>query len=137
LTEDQSTEEDLDETIEETFPASDAPGNTVITGARVAPLVKSGPELHVFDNAKASRYELNVDGQIATLEYARRPKAVVLVHTDVPSSLRGRGIASALAAFAIDAARREGLLIVARCPFVRAYLRKHPQIVGPDISLQP
>jgi uncharacterized protein len=135
LKEDPTTEEELDETIEETFPASDAPGNTVITGARVAPLAQSGPDLHVFDNAKASRYELNVDGQIATLVYARRAKAVVLVHTEVPSSLRGRGIASTLAAFAIDAARREGLLIVARCPFVRAYLRKHPHVSGPDISL--
>jgi uncharacterized protein len=138
VTEHQSTEEELDETIEQTFPASDAPGNTVTTGVHVAPpLAANEHDLRVHDNVERSRYELNVDGQIATLAYARRPNAVVLVHSEVPSSLRGRGIASALAAFAIDAARREGLSIVARCPFVRAYLRKHPQSAGPDISLQP
>jgi len=78
---------------------------------------------------------VNVDGQIAILVYERKPKAIVLVHTEVPSSVRGRGIATILAKYAIDAARRDGLRIVAACPFVRTYLRKHPYVSGPDISL--
>jgi hypothetical protein len=44
----------LDETLEETFPASDAPANTVETGTRVGPVMPSSP---VTDNREASRLE--------------------------------------------------------------------------------
>ena len=35
--------DDLDETIEETFPASDAPGNTPETGIRIDPTPEAAP----------------------------------------------------------------------------------------------
>jgi len=113
---------ELDETLEETFPASDAPANTVETGTRVGP----APLLPVVtDNRETSQFELVVDGQTAVLTYERTPTSLVLVHTEVPPSLRGRHLADALAKAAIDAAHGEGLQIVAVCPFVKAYLRKH------------
>jgi predicted GNAT family acetyltransferase len=112
---------DLDEMIEETFPASDAPGNTVETGIRLeAPLTAS-----VIDNPEANRFELTVDGQTALLRYQRTPRSLVLVHTEVPPPVRGRHLADILAKAAIDRAHAERLQIVAVCPFVRAYLRKH------------
>jgi predicted GNAT family acetyltransferase len=80
----------------------------------------------VTDNPEASQFELVVDGQTAVLTYKRTPESLVLVHTEVPPSLRGRHLADALAKAAVEAARTEGLLIVAVCPFVKAYLRKHP-----------
>jgi hypothetical protein len=36
--------DDLDETIEETFPASDAPANTSETGIRIDPAPEAQPE---------------------------------------------------------------------------------------------
>jgi uncharacterized protein len=114
---------ELDETLEETFPASDAPANTVETGIGVGP-VALWPV--VTDHREASQFELVVDGQTAFLRYQRTPAALVLVHTEVPPSLRGRHLADALARAAIGAARAEALQVVADCPFVKAYLRKHP-----------
>jgi hypothetical protein len=38
------TDDDLDETIEETFPASDAPANTPETGIRIDPNPETQPE---------------------------------------------------------------------------------------------
>ena len=61
---------------------------------------------------------------------SRQSDVIVFVHTEVPESLRGRGIAGALAAFGIDAARREGLRIIAECPVVRKYLQTHPAPAG-------
>ena len=116
------TEEDLDETIEETFPASDAPANTVVTGIRLA---ATAVEPDVIDNRGAGRFETTVDGQTAVLYYNRTPHSLVLVHTEVPPALRGRHLADALAKAAIDRAHAEGLQIVAVCPFVKAYLHKH------------
>jgi predicted GNAT family acetyltransferase len=116
-------ERELDETLEDSFPASDAPANTVVTGTHVVP----APLLSVVtDNREASQFELVVDGQVAILMYERTPTALVLVHTEVPPSLRGRHLGDALAKAAIDAAHAEQLRLVVVCPFVKAYLRKQP-----------
>jgi predicted GNAT family acetyltransferase len=78
----------------------------------------------VTDNREAHQFELTVDGQTAVLIYERRPHALALVHTEVPPALRGRGLATRLAEAAVNAARTEGLQVIAICPFVRAFLRK-------------
>ena len=119
-----SNDDDLDETIDETFPASDAPGNTVETGIHLDALPTSAA---VTDNREARRFELIVEGQTAVLNYERTPKSIVLVHTEVPVPLRGHHIADVLAKAAIDRAHTVGLQVIAVCPFVKAYLRKHPE----------
>jgi predicted GNAT family acetyltransferase len=123
--------DNLDHTIEESFPASDAPSNTVVTGVRVGP----STELVVRDNPEESRLETELEGQLATLTYERHPHAVVLVETAVPPALRGRGVANALAKWAIDTAERDGLRVVAVCPFVRAYVQRRAQSRGSDSQL--
>jgi predicted GNAT family acetyltransferase len=120
------TDEQLDETLEETFPASDAPANTIETGIRVGP--PAPPE--VKDNRTTSRFELEVDGQTAFLRYERTPTALRLIHTEVPEALRGRRLGDALAKAGIETARREGLALVVICPFVRAYLHRHPEVTA-------
>jgi len=117
----------LDETIEETFPASDAPSNTVVTGVRIGLGTPDAQALVVEDNVDDSRFEITSGGHVAFLRYERRPHTIVLVHTEVPPSWRGRGIANVLVNYALAVARNEGLTLVAQCPFVRAYLRKHPR----------
>jgi predicted GNAT family acetyltransferase len=120
----RSDVEGLDETIEESFPASDAPANTVETGVRVAPIAVA-PD--VIDNRDANRFEVTIDGQTAVLTYERTPHSLRLVHTEVPPAIRGHHLADVLAKAAIDRARAEGLQVVAVCPFVKAYLLKHPE----------
>jgi predicted GNAT family acetyltransferase len=90
----------------------------------------------VRDHREASRFEAVVDGEVAFLQYERRPNAFVFLHTEVPESLRGRGIASQLAQVGLQSARAEGLPIVVRCPFVQAYLKKH-RAVGPSPTERP
>ena len=122
--------EKLDETLDETFPASDAPANTPETGIRLGTDVEDPP---VRDNREASRFEAVKDGHLSFLQYTRRANDIVLIHTEVPEALRGHGIASVLARTALTAARAEGLPIVVICPFVRAYLRRHPEMRAPSI----
>jgi len=80
----------------------------------------------VTDNRERNRFELPVDGQIAFLDYERTGNALRLIHTEVPEAYRGRGFGEMLVKTAIASGRAEGLSIVAICPFVRAYMRKHP-----------
>ncbi|HEY2576668.1 MAG TPA: GNAT family N-acetyltransferase [Streptosporangiaceae bacterium] len=79
----------------------------------------------VTDNQAASRFELTVDGQLAELRYRRNGKRLVLVHTEVPPELEGRGLGGALVAAAIERAAREGLTVVPLCPFARDWLARH------------
>jgi uncharacterized protein len=84
------------------------------------------PDDQVVDNTAAQRFELQVDGQTAFLKYERADRRLVLVHTEVPEPLRGHHVGERLVKAAIDAGLAEDLRIVAVCPFVRAYLQKHP-----------
>jgi predicted GNAT family acetyltransferase len=80
----------------------------------------------VSDNPELKRFELTMDGLTAFLAYERTPDTLRLIHTEVPEGLRGRHVGEALVEAALHAGRSAGLRIVAICPFVRAYMRKHP-----------
>jgi predicted GNAT family acetyltransferase len=81
----------------------------------------------VHDNAAKSRYELDVDGHVAFVDYRLRPDRILLVHTEVPSELGGRGVGSKLAKGTLDAVRARGLKAEIRCDFLDAYVKKHPE----------
>jgi predicted GNAT family acetyltransferase len=129
-----SDDDKLDEMLEETFPASDPPANTVETGIRLEPEPMRPSEHVVRDHHELNRFEAVVGGQVAFLQYQKRPDAFVLLHTEVPESLRGQGIASQLAKVGLQSARESGLPLVVLCPFVRAYLRQHRDAADPGVQ---
>jgi uncharacterized protein len=81
----------------------------------------------VIDNTDASRFELHADGWLAERVYRIRGDRLVLVHTEVPVELEGRGIGGRLVTAAVDRAAREGLTLVPLCPFARGWLERHPE----------
>jgi uncharacterized protein len=92
-------------------------------------------QLAVVDNVAESRYEVWVGDQMAFLIYEREDGRINLIHTEVPQTLAGRGIGAALARTALDAARAQGMTVIPNCPFVAAYIRRHPaylDLVPPD-----
>ena len=121
---DPPTERDIDETLEETFPASDPPSHTGETGVQIGPPGDEA-DLPVTDNNAAQRYELTVEGATAFLKYERSADRIALVHTEVPEHLRGRHLGERLVEVALERAKADGLTIVAVCPFVRSYMRRH------------
>src|ERR671938_624989 len=88
---------------------------------------RSGPEVSVADAPERQRYEARVAGaaDVAVANYRRREDAIVFTHTEVPPALEGRGIAGALARYALDDARRQGLAVLPQCPFIASYIRRH------------
>ena len=82
-------------------------------------------ELH--DNVEERRFEMSVDHDVAFLEYRRRGDVLHLMHTEVPSALRGRGMGKRLAHAVLDKARADGLTVIPNCPFVKDFLQKHPE----------
>ena len=53
-------------------------------------------DLRILDNPEKKRFEAPIEGKIAFIEYIRAKDAIYLTHTEVPESLGGSGIGSAL-----------------------------------------
>lgn len=83
--------------------------------------------IEVTDNRAESQYEASIDGALALVAYQLRDDAIVFLHTEVPRALEGRGIGGQLAKIVIEDAKARGLAIVPRCPFIRAYIDRHPE----------
>ena len=81
----------------------------------------------VVMNDKTHRFEVTLDGETAFTEYVLHSGAMVLPHTEVPPAFEGKGVASALAKAALGYARDHGLKVKPICPFISAYIQKHPE----------
>lgn len=96
----------------------------------------------VVDNREAGRYEIHVGGAVAGFaEYRARPGVIVFVHTEIDPAYGGHGLGTTLAAAALDDVRRRGQRVAALCPFIAAYVNRHPEYadlaVLPDASGSP
>jgi predicted GNAT family acetyltransferase len=80
----------------------------------------------VQDNPAKHQFEMIVDGHTALAAYRLKPGVITFTHTEVPKELGGRGIGSQLAKGALNQARERGLKVVPLCPFIKAYIEKHP-----------
>lgn len=93
-------------------------------------------DLVVRDDPEELRYEALRDGRLVGLiRYRTEPGVVVLIHTEVDEAVEGTGVGSQLVRGALDDIRARGLRVVPLCPFVAAYLRRHPEygdLVGVD-----
>jgi len=80
----------------------------------------------VTDNQDSSQLEIRAAGELAELIYRSRAGRLILMHTEVPESLSGRGLGGELVRGAISKAATEGMTVVPLCPFARSWLERHP-----------
>ena len=81
----------------------------------------------IRDNKTANRYELDVEGGVAFADYRMAPGVVTVTYTEVPASMRGRGIGAKLSRAVLDHIRAEGLKVIPRCGFFAGYIRAHSE----------
>lgn len=73
------------------------------------------------------RYEITVDGELAGFaQYRDEDGRRVFPHTEIEPRFENQGLGTEVVAFAVEDSRKAGLEIVALCPFVRAYVERHP-----------
>jgi predicted GNAT family acetyltransferase len=84
-------------------------------------------EVAVEHDAAAQRFVARLGGETAVLQYRRFPTRIVFVHTEVPAAFRGHGVADTLAHAGLEYARAQHLTVVPLCPFVAAYIQRHPE----------
>jgi uncharacterized protein len=73
------------------------------------------------------RFELEVEGHTAFINYKLSGNALTLIHTEVPPELGGKGVAAAIVEKALAFAKEKGYKIVPLCPYVQTYLKRHPE----------
>ena len=81
----------------------------------------------VRDNKDQHRFELAAGSHMAFTNYKLAPGVITLMHTEVPKELEGHGIGSKLVQGELEMLRARGLKVIAQCPFVAAYIRKHAE----------
>jgi uncharacterized protein len=89
-----------------------------------------GDNREVVEDRTNHRFVIEEDGVIAELSYRHNGNRLILVHTEVPKFLEGRGIGARLGQAAVRTAAAEGLTVVPWCPFARKWLEGHPDEAG-------
>ncbi|MBC9933441.1 GNAT family N-acetyltransferase [Chitinophaga qingshengii] len=84
-------------------------------------------ELTIQQNTTKHQFETVVDGHTAFIVYKLFPGGIAYIHTEVPPELEGKGIASQLAKYVLDYARENHLKVKPLCPYVHAYMKRHPE----------
>ena len=85
-------------------------------------------DLEIVDRADLRRYEATSDGELAGfVDYRLAGTRRILLHTEVPPAFGGRGIGAALARHILEEARSAGAWVTVKCPFIQAYLVRHPE----------
>ena len=85
--------------------------------------------IEVRDVPDQSRFEVYVDGTLAGFSaYLLAGDTLSFVHTEVDDAYEGQGVGSALVRQSLDQLRERGdVRVTASCPFVRAWMRNHPE----------
>lgn len=83
-------------------------------------------EPHVVDDVDSSRFRYVGAEHEAKLVYRAEGGRLDLRHTEVPDELGGQGVGGQLVRAAVERAAGSGETVVPTCPFVRAWLEKHP-----------
>jgi uncharacterized protein len=96
----------------------------------------------VVDAPESKRYELRVGDEVVGIaEYILIPQRdrIVLTHTEVDPQRKGEGLGAAIAQGVLDDIRERGLLVQPLCPFMAAYIARHPEyadIVVPEMRAE-
>lgn len=81
----------------------------------------------IRDNPAENRFETEIDGHLAKVEYKLDGRTIVFEHTIVPEALQGRGLAGQLAQTCLASARERGLSVTPVCPVFVNYMKKRPE----------
>ncbi len=83
--------------------------------------------LKVIDNKEKERFEINLDGGTALIDYSEQNGVVAMTHTEVPPEFEGKGVGSRLVKGALEIVKNDGKRVRPLCTFVAAYIKRHPE----------
>ena len=84
-------------------------------------------ELTLIDNEDAKSYQFIIGDFQPKIEYIKTKEKIYLTHTEVPVELEGKGIGSHLVKLTLEDVEKKHLKLIPLCPFVAAYIKRHPE----------
>ena len=84
-------------------------------------------DYQLIDNKENNKYEFHVNGFNPKIQYRKTGGKIFLTHTEVPVELQGKGIGNLLIKEVLEDIRQKELKLVSICPFVAAYIKRHPE----------
>lgn len=91
-------------------------------------------KLEVIHSPAKNRFETWIDNQLSKLDYLLDEDTIVMTHVGVYPEHRGQGVAGKLVEVALNYAEKNSLRVIPMCPYVAAYIRRHPQYI--DLTKQ-
>jgi len=82
---------------------------------------------NIVHNQDDHRFELEMSGHLAVLDYMQKGDLIIFTHTGVPPAIGGRGIGSQLVKTGLDYARENEFKVRSLCWFVSKYIRLHKE----------
>ena len=90
----------------------------------------AGDATAVRDNPAARRFEIWVgEEKHGFAAYRLEGDAYAFTHTEIADSAEGKGLGSRLVSEALAQLRDRGVAVLPYCPFVKAYLQRHRELV--------
>lgn len=84
--------------------------------------------IEVIHNEADGRFEVRLGDDVAYTEYRRLKTGILFPHTEVPPAFEGKGVGGAIVKAALAWARSTGEKVIPVCPFVSAYIVRHPEL---------
>jgi len=84
-------------------------------------------KVDVYVNHSANRIEAYAEEYLCLIDFIPAGRVIVYTHTEVPAVLSGNGIAAKMVELALAFAEENHLWVIPQCPYVSAYLRRHPE----------
>lgn len=79
-------------------------------------------------NEQKKRFEVEAEGHTAFIEYMIDNDGIMyLTHTEVPRALEGKGVGKYIVEKSLNYLKDNGFKLAPLCPFVAAYLKRHPE----------
>lgn len=84
-------------------------------------------EYTIIHNKEAQRFEVEVEGFTASIEYVLADNTINILHTRVPHQVKGRGIAAALTKYVLEYATQNQLKVIPSCSYTNTYIKRHDE----------
>lgn len=82
----------------------------------------------VNDAPERQKFEITRDGEVlGHAAYQKTDQMIIFTHTEIDPSLEGQGLGGKLVRGALDQVRDSGLQVLPICPFVQAWMSRHPE----------
>lgn len=91
-------------------------------------------KLEVIHNPSKNRFETWIENHLSKLDYILDEDTIVMTHVGVFPEHRGQGVAGKLVEIALKYAEVNKLRVIPMCPYVGAYIRRHPRYI--DLTKQ-